>query len=292
MKAARRGASASASAWNAEVKRFGQRVEREWPSFLMTGGSRRGHPQPPPPLVALPPLLRAVKEARPLLAPLLGNHNGLFEFLVWHNRGAWTAARRIRPLDDDVRLAQELARPRGKKVTNASKVTVPLFIHQDAPEHAWVSDPAHLNRFLLRARRSRSAQRVVGTAVSASSAKVPVAVRHAVWNAWMGGAAMGAGPCHVCARIITQQDFECGHVVAASRGGDVSVGNLRPICRSCNRSMGARNLTDFREAHFHQAVTASAAAIVANDDNMEVDYSEYDDDASAAEDAESAKNTT
>jgi 5-methylcytosine-specific restriction endonuclease McrA len=217
--------------------------------------------------VALPPLLRAVKEARPLLAPLLGNHTRLFEFLAWHNRCAWTTARRARPLDDDVRLAQELARPRGK---NAPKV--PLFIHEDAPDHAWVSDPTLLNRFLLLQRAARRS--VVGT-VSASSApsaaKVPVAVRHAVWNAWMGGAAVGAGPCHVCARVITQQDFECGHVVAASRGGDVSVGNLRPICRSCNRSMGARNLADFREAHFHQA-----AAIVANDEDMEVDYSNYD----------------
>lgn len=39
--------------------------------------------------------------------------------------------------------------------------------------------------------------------------------------------------------------FECGHVVAESKGGETHCDNLRPICRTCNASMGTENMADF-----------------------------------------------
>lgn len=75
---------------------------------------------------------------------------------------------------------------------------------------------------------------------------LPLSLRYAVWNTWQGGPGVGSGPCHVCNRLITQQDYECGHVIPHSAGGMDIVSNMRPICRSCNRSMGAVHLDVFR----------------------------------------------
>jgi hypothetical protein len=215
--------------WASEVRRFGDRVEREWGAFIGSSGKAR---KPPAPLVALRPLLQAFRGA-PHLAVLLETHDRAFDFLAWHNRAAWAVARRTRKDDDDVRLARALL----GKVKGGVKE--PLFIHLDAPAHAWVSDPEYVQKFLRG-----------GGGKGAKRRPIPVAVRYAVWNAWMGGSCVGAGPCHVCGRAINQQEFECGHVVPVALGGCNSVGNLRPICRSCNRSMGAQNLDAFKALHF------------------------------------------
>lgn len=73
---------------------------------------------------------------------------------------------------------------------------------------------------------------------------IPSAVRFALWNATFGEN-QGQGACHCCARRVTQQCFEAGHIIAASRGGSDSVSNLRVICVLCNRSMGNTNMDDF-----------------------------------------------
>lgn len=76
--------------------------------------------------------------------------------------------------------------------------------------------------------------------------RLSTAVRNAVWNEWVG-VELGVGPCHCCGRPISQQDYECGHVVAASRGGSNAPSNLRPLCRACNRSMRDENMYEFKQ---------------------------------------------
>ena len=75
--------------------------------------------------------------------------------------------------------------------------------------------------------------------------QLTAAVRNAVWNSWVG-IEMGVGPCHCCGRQISQQDYECGHVVAVARGGSDHPNNLRPLCRACNRSMRDEHLYEFQ----------------------------------------------
>jgi hypothetical protein len=94
-----------------------------------------------------------------------------------------------------------------------------------------------------------------GSAAPRTRRSLPAAVRAAVWNTWNGRDA-GTGPCQVCGFDISHQDFECGHVVAQSRGGRDTVDNLRPICRTCNRSMGADNLDDFKREYFSQGAAS------------------------------------
>jgi hypothetical protein len=58
------------------------------------------------------------------------------------------------------------------------------------------------------------------------------------------------GPCFVCSHEIHISQFECGHVISHANGGAITVENLRPICGSCNKSMGARNLIDYKAEFF------------------------------------------
>ena len=74
--------------------------------------------------------------------------------------------------------------------------------------------------------------------------RIPAVVRKIVWTTYVGDNAHGK--CFCCTNFtITFNDFECGHVVSEKNGGAVTVQNLRPICSSCNKSVGARNMDEF-----------------------------------------------
>ena len=65
-------------------------------------------------------------------------------------------------------------------------------------------------------------------------------MRTQVWNRWIG-IEKGQVKCPYCQiNNITPFFFECGHVLAEAKGGEVSVENLRPICRECNGKMGTQ----------------------------------------------------
>ena len=54
--------------------------------------------------------------------------------------------------------------------------------------------------------------------------------------------------CYCCERqMIDAHNFEAGHVISFRNGGSNHASNLRPICGVCNKSMGTRNMEDFRE---------------------------------------------
>lgn len=57
------------------------------------------------------------------------------------------------------------------------------------------------------------------------------------------------GLCHCCQCKISFADFEAGHVVSDADGGEVSLDNLRPICRGCNRGMGTMNMFEYIKLH-------------------------------------------
>jgi 5-methylcytosine-specific restriction endonuclease McrA len=54
------------------------------------------------------------------------------------------------------------------------------------------------------------------------------------------------GLCPVCKiKTIETNDFHCGHILAESKGGNLEVNNLRPICAKCNTSMGSKHMNDY-----------------------------------------------
>lgn len=76
---------------------------------------------------------------------------------------------------------------------------------------------------------------------------IPSTVKRLVWNKYIGEE-IGKAKC-VCCNLtdITQLSFHCGHVIAESNGGEISVDNLRPICQNCNSSMRTQNLEEFKK---------------------------------------------
>ena len=83
--------------------------------------------------------------------------------------------------------------------------------------------------------------------------KTPIrkALRVAVWKLHFGAA--GTGKCLACnVENIDCFNFECGHIIAESKGGATNQDNLRPICSVCNKSMGTMNMAEFVKKFFNR----------------------------------------
>lgn len=77
---------------------------------------------------------------------------------------------------------------------------------------------------------------------------IPKTLKRLVWNKYIGES-VGKAKCMCCNLTdITQMSFHCGHIMAEANGGQLIVENLRPICQSCNSSMGVINMLDFTAA--------------------------------------------
>jgi hypothetical protein len=80
--------------------------------------------------------------------------------------------------------------------------------------------------------------------------KIPKHVKTLVWNQHIGPDTATAD-CVSCRKEkINIRNFHCGHVLAESRGGDVTTKNLRPICAACNGSMGTQSMNEFTQEWF------------------------------------------
>ncbi len=81
--------------------------------------------------------------------------------------------------------------------------------------------------------------------------KIPKAVKEAIWNIHIGSN-KAEGMCFVgCGNKIFMQGsgYHAGHVISEANGGPATVDNLRPICASCNGSMGSTNMDVFMRTH-------------------------------------------
>jgi hypothetical protein len=82
---------------------------------------------------------------------------------------------------------------------------------------------------------------------------IPKRIRELVWNTYVGRN-IGTTKCFCCNdedKLISQMDFEAGHIISHANGGKATVENLRPICRGCNASMGKKNMNDYMREHGH-----------------------------------------
>ncbi|QJX72004.1 D5 family helicase-primase [Faustovirus] len=74
--------------------------------------------------------------------------------------------------------------------------------------------------------------------------KLSASLRKTVWLTYIGD--VETGKCLCCnVAVLTKNGYDCGHVVAEARGGPATLQNLRPICKTCNTSMGTKNMEEF-----------------------------------------------
>lgn len=79
--------------------------------------------------------------------------------------------------------------------------------------------------------------------------RIPSGIRKAVWNIYLDRK-LAEADCYVgCGGIITKDEFQCGHIQSEAKGGEISIDNLRPICNSCNQSMGPINMLEYMKKY-------------------------------------------
>lgn len=75
--------------------------------------------------------------------------------------------------------------------------------------------------------------------------KLNSVIRYATWNRTIG-VNVGVYRCLCCNTAeISQQNFQCGHIISRRNGGEDVLDNLIPICGNCNSSMGSTNMDEF-----------------------------------------------
>lgn len=158
----------------------------------------------------------------------------LFRFLMYANACAGYA-HPIRALHADEKAAKAGCSP--------------LYLGNDS-DGAWTRDAALLGAFvsspeLMGAPLPLKALMAKAPLRSSVRVSIPRAVRNSVWNVAFGREA-GIGACYCCCGLVSQQDFECGHVLAVAMGGLNVLENLKPVCGACNKSIGSRDMDAFK----------------------------------------------
>ena len=79
---------------------------------------------------------------------------------------------------------------------------------------------------------------------------IPQKVRHDVWENFFGKD-YNEHNCPICnLTLISIIKFEVGHIVSLANGGDNNIENLKPICEKCNRSMGVKNMEEYKKKYY------------------------------------------
>ena len=74
---------------------------------------------------------------------------------------------------------------------------------------------------------------------------IPKNIKVIVWNHYIGENIIHHR-CLCCKKVlISNTSFHAGHVISEKDGGTHEINNLRPICSSCNHSMGSENMIEF-----------------------------------------------
>jgi hypothetical protein len=73
---------------------------------------------------------------------------------------------------------------------------------------------------------------------------IPKKIRGEAWKIQFGDSTKGA--CFCCKKLLDVfDDWHAGHIVSHTNGGKDTADNLRPVCGSCNLSMGTENMDAF-----------------------------------------------
>ena len=78
--------------------------------------------------------------------------------------------------------------------------------------------------------------------------KIPSEVRFKVWKKYIGNKIESTCFCCNIKKITpftSFNTFQAGHIKSENEGGNIEIGNLLPICASCNRRMGIKHWDDF-----------------------------------------------
>lgn len=91
--------------------------------------------------------------------------------------------------------------------------------------------------------------------------KIPASVKNTLWSLHFSKSTQGN--CQCCkTEIISKNNFDCGHIISEKEGGKVELDNLKPICRSCNSSMGITNMNDYMKKYGFDKISIDKKTII------------------------------
>ena len=97
---------------------------------------------------------------------------------------------------------------------------------------------------------------------------IPKTLKNKVWDKYIGKE-KGIGNCYCCDKNIDSKHFEAGHVVAEANNGETILNNLRPICSCCNKSVGVKNLDEFKKKYMKTDTIKKTNATKKTDEIMD-----------------------
>jgi 5-methylcytosine-specific restriction endonuclease McrA len=78
---------------------------------------------------------------------------------------------------------------------------------------------------------------------------IPKPLKNKLWKQYFDNCIKGN--CYCCKEEIDALgNWEAGHILAAALGGPDTIENLRPICSTCNKSMGTTHMDEFKTKYF------------------------------------------
>lgn len=101
---------------------------------------------------------------------------------------------------------------------------------------------------------------------------IPKAVRMQVWRRDVGNSL--AGKCYVCNVDIQIENFQCGHIIPESKGGENVIDNLKVVCPHCNLSCGVKSLDEFKKMFKNEKIVPN----VKEEPKNKIDWDEVDED--------------
>lgn len=81
--------------------------------------------------------------------------------------------------------------------------------------------------------------------MSSKKKSIPKALRMKLWEQQFGDTL--SGNCFTCHRNVKVDDFQAGHIIAEANGGQVTLSNLKVVCKPCNTSCGTMDLNAFKK---------------------------------------------
>lgn len=100
--------------------------------------------------------------------------------------------------------------------------------------------------------------------------KIPKAVKDKVWEIYFGNSI--TGQCYICSTQIKITNHDCGHIVPEARGGHLNINNLKPICKTCNCSMGVNHMEEFKKMFEPITIVESADNEYSQDETKFINY--------------------
>ena len=82
---------------------------------------------------------------------------------------------------------------------------------------------------------------------------IPKKIRGEAWKIQFADSTKGE--CFCCKKVIDVfENWHAGHIKSYANGGSDTADNLRPVCGSCNLSMGTENMDDFKARFYPNTV--------------------------------------